>query len=314
MQPALRKPSTAGARGSNGAAKRPSSGGAGPKQSGGVKKEGGAPKKASDAPMLNRKEKAALKLARQSKADSMFSVQSLVDKAEGTSSRSVSPRRPPPRPSVSSALKKSTTPAMAAKASGGKGIAGMKKSLDVSGLRKLCPDRASRDRRTVDEIQRDIRARKGVQSGAASAASSKPSSAGPLRDSRDKERDRSRDRRSPPRSVGKVRRRSPSRSDSDSDASTPPRKRHALGGPDFDGDAPSSRAAVSALIQGMFNRGRSKRQYHDESDGSDMEAGLSDIDSEEKRAAKIARREDQEEERLEAERRAAKERAKRVPK
>lgn len=313
MQPATRKPSTAGAR-SNGTAKKPSAGGSGPRQSNGVKKEGGgAAKKASDAPMLNRKEKAALKLARQSKADSMFSVQSLVDMTEGTSSRSVSPRRPPPPRPTPSGLKKSTTPAMAAKAgAAGKGISGMKKSFDVSGLRKLCPDRDTRDRRTVDEIQRDIRLRKGIQPPPPSAASSKPSSAGPPRDTRDKERDRGRDRRSPPRSAGKVRRRSPSTSDSDSDASTPPRKRHAIAGPNFDGDAPSSRAAVSALIQGMFNRGRpQQRRYDDDSDGSDMEAGLSDIDSEEKRAAKIARREDQEEERLEAERRAAKERAKR---
>ncbi|KLT44894.1 hypothetical protein CC85DRAFT_310925 [Cutaneotrichosporon oleaginosum] len=308
-RPPLRKPSTGGAK-SNGTAKKPSSSGAGPKQSNGVKKEGIAPKK-GEASLLSRKEKAAMKLARQSKADSMFSVQSLVDMAEGTSSRSVSPRRaPPPRPAPS-ALKKSTTPVMAAKASAGKGIAGMKKSLDVSGLRKLCPDRDSRDRRTVDEIQRDIRARKGVTSGVASATSSKPSSAGPPRDSKDLERNRARDRRSPPRAAGKIRRRSPSLSGSDSDSSTAPRKRHAIAGPNFDGDAPASRAAVSALIQGMFSRGRPQRRYDDESDGSDMEAGLSDIDSEEKRAAKIARREDMEEERLEAERRAAKERAKR---
>lgn len=307
-----RRPSATGTKGSNGMAKKPSSSGAGCKQSNGVKKEGGAPKKASDAPMLNRKEKAALKLARQSKADSMFSVQSLVDKAEGTSSRSVSPRRPPPpRPGLL-ALKKSTAPAIGAKAGGtGKGVAGMKKAIDVSGLRKLCPDRDTRDRRTVDEIQRDIRLRKGAMStGTASAASSKPPSAGAQRDNKDRVRDRGRDRRSPPRAAGKVRRRPMSSSDSDSDASTPPRKRHALAGPNFDGDAPASRAAVSQLIQGMFGRGRPQQHHDDYSDGSDMEAGLSDIDSEEKRASKIARREDAEEERLEAQRREAKERAK----
>ncbi|BEJ16450.1 hypothetical protein CspHIS471_0510550 [Cutaneotrichosporon sp. HIS471] len=311
-KPVPRKPSAVGAKSSNGTAKKPSSGGTGSKQSNGVRKEGGAQKKTSDAPMLNRKEKAALKLARQSKADSMFSVQSLVDMAEGTSSRSVSPRRPPPPRPGPSALKKSTTPAMAVKAgTAGKGMAGMKKAIDVSGLRKLCPDRDTRDRRTVDEIQRDIRARKALQAGTASATSSKPLSAGALRDSRDKERDRGRDRRSPPRAAGKVRRRSASSSDSDSDASTPPRKRHALAGPNFDGDAPASRMAVSQLIQGMFSRGRPQQRYDNDSDGSDMEAGMSDIDSEEKRAAKIARREDAEEERLEAQRREAKERAKR---
>lgn len=67
------------------------------------------------------------------------------------------------------------------------------------------------------------------------------------------------------------------------------------------------------MIQGMFSRGRGPRRYEDDfSDGSDMEAGLSDIDSEEKRAAKIARLEDEKEERAEAERRAAKERARRM--
>lgn len=284
-----------------------------------MKKEGGAPRKTADMPAMGRKEKAALKLARESKTDSMFSVQSLVDMAEGTSSRSVSPRRPPPpRPVPPSGLKKSTTSAMAAKA-GAKGLSGMKKGLDVSGLRKLCPDRDHRDRRSIDEIQRDIRLRKGIQSGPAgiqsgpaSASSSKPPSTGAAKDrGRDIRDRRSPPRRSPPRSAGKARRRSPSTSDSDSDASTPPRKKRAFGGPDFDGDAPSSRAAVSAMIRGMFNRGRSQRTYDDYSDeGSDMEAGLSDIDSEEKRAAKIARLEDAKEERAEAERRAAKERAK----
>lgn len=329
-QLAPRKPSSSAPRSGNGAPRKPLSGASGSRPSNGVKKEGSAPRKISELPAMGRKEKAAMKLAREAKSDSMFSVQSLVDMAEGTtSSRSVSPRRPPPPRAMP--LKKQATTAMAAK-SGAKGISGMKKGLDVTGLRKLCPDRDTRDNRTVDEVQRDIRLRKGLvdpavsRSGPASASSSRPPSAGLPRDrdrdiSRGSDRDRDRKalpaRRSPPRHAGpgKARRRSPSISDSDSDASTPPRKRRVLGGPDFNGDAPASRAAVSAMIQGMFSRDGAPRRYDDDySDGSDMEAGLSDIDSEEKRAAKLARREDLEEERKEAERRAAKERAKKMRK
>lgn len=60
----------------------------------------------------------------------------------------------------------------------------------------------------------------------------------------------------------------------------------------------------------MFSRGRAPRHYDDDS-GSDMEAGLSDVEAEEKRALRLARKEDEEAERLENERKAAKERMKR---
>jgi protein SPT2 len=55
------------------------------------------------------------------------------------------------------------------------------------------------------------------------------------------------------------------------------------------------------------------REYDDDS-GSDMEAGLSDVEMEEKRALKIARREDEEAEREENARREAKEKMKRARK
>ena len=50
---------------------------------------------------------------------------------------------------------------------------------------------------------------------------------------------------------------------------------------------------------------------HSDDGSSDMEAGLSDVEEEESRAARIARKEDEAAEREERERRLAKERAKR---
>lgn len=70
--------------------------------------------------------------------------------------------------------------------------------------------------------------------------------------------------------------------------------------------------AVSEMIQNMFARpsGGSTRKYYDEfSDGSDMEAGLDEVEGEERMALRIARREDLEEERAEEARKAAKDRA-----
>jgi protein SPT2 len=189
-----------------------------------------------------------------------------------------------------------------------------KTSVDVSSLRKLCPDRDSRDRRTVDEIQRDIRARKGGPAGAPASGGRdlRRSDARDGRDNRDnRDRDRVRDRgrdrgRDRDRDRDRDRRR---RSPSSDYSLSPPRKRSRSSPPE------ASRSAVSAMIQGMFSRGRPLQQYaDDDSDGSDMEAGLSDVEMEEKRALRIARREDDEAEREENVRREAKERMKRARK
>jgi protein SPT2 len=51
--------------------------------------------------------------------------------------------------------------------------------------------------------------------------------------------------------------------------------------------------------------------YSDDEDGDDMEAGLDDVEAEERRAAAIARREDEAAEREERERRERKEKLKR---
>lgn len=76
------------------------------------------------------------------------------------------------------------------------------------------------------------------------------------------------------------------------------------------------RTKVSAMIQELFRRpgtggqGGRKAVYSD-SESDDMEAGLSDVEEEEARAIRIARREDELAEREEKERKARKERLKR---
>lgn len=211
-----------------------------------------------------------------------------------------------------------------------KSLAQMKKSVNVGELRALCPDRNSRDRRTLDEIQRDIKLRN-AKPGSTGSGASTP---------RDRERDRDRDRDRIPasRPAGRPsdrdvrdprdriadrererRRRQPSSSDSDSDSDDsrrgPPRKRNRGGSSGDSQFGEPSRSAVSAMIQDMFNRGRAHAHRpaprDDYDSGSDMEAGLSDVEAEEKRALAIARREDLEAEKEENMRKEAKERAKR---
>ncbi len=69
---------------------------------------------------------------------------------------------------------------------------------------------------------------------------------------------------------------------------------------------------MSAQIQAIFRRpGRPEpRRYADSDASSDMEAGLSDVELEEQRTARIARKEDELAGREERERRLAKERSK----
>ncbi|WWD02913.1 hypothetical protein V865_000955 [Kwoniella europaea PYCC6329] len=206
----------------------------------------------------------------------------------------------------------------------------------IDGLRKLCPDRATRDRRTIEEIQRDIKAKKGGN-GSVSPLPPLPSSVGGIKG---KERSpikhndnpksstsipkaqissstkpimKQKDHSRPPK-----RRQSPSSSDSASDSSSgssPPRKKFDLysrrsRSPPVRLNEHSSHLDIRDEIQKLFRRpGASNRPtYRDEysDSGSDMEAGLSDVEEEERRTARIARREDELAEREEREHRLAK--------
>ncbi|WVQ67734.1 uncharacterized protein L199_005939 [Kwoniella botswanensis] len=200
----------------------------------------------------------------------------------------------------------------------------------IDGLRKLCPDRATRDRRTIEEIQRDIKAKKGG-SGSVSPLPPLPSSAG-----KGKERSPikinptsstslpkshiSNSNKPPAKEISRPpkRRPSPSSSDSDSDSSSdssPPRKKfdpysRRSRSPPVRLNEHSSHLDIRDEIQKLFRRpGASNRPtYRDEysDSGSDMEAGLSDVEEEERRTARIARREDELAEREEREHRLAK--------
>lgn len=178
-------------------------------------------------------------------------------------------------------------------------------------LRALCPDRKIRDQRTIDEIQRDIKARKNppvhekdkAQTNGRSAGdlATKPRGAGPIHGQ--------------PKPSGAAPARTRPRASSDSSSSTssssssssppPARKKPRAGG----------KSDISSMIQDIFRRpGRPalpQRDIDSDSDGSDdMEAGYSDVQEEERRAIAIARREDEIAEREERERRERKERLK----
>jgi protein SPT2 len=170
-------------------------------------------------------------------------------------------------------------------------------------MRALCPDRGSRDNRTIDQIQRDIKARK---SGSMAGSAIKGD-----------KRSRSPDKKIPaptytsrlpnrpnPISSSSRRRLSPTPSTSTSSEDEAPRKRIK---PDDD------RTKVSAMIQELFKRPGQpqKRVYSDSESDTDMEAGLSDVEEEEQRAIRIARREDELAEREERERKARKEKLRR---
>jgi protein SPT2 len=208
--------------------------------------------------------------AKRGKSTSIFSV------------KSNNPPQPPPQRVVSTS-------------SAGKGK-GKGKEVGHTDLRALCPDRGNRDNRSIDQIQKDIKARKlgsGVKEVKQSRSPDKPSNSKPPR---------------PGISSSSRRRPSPSPSTSTSSSEDEaPRKRVK---PDDD------RTKVSAMIQELFRRpgtggqGGRKAVYSD-SESDDMEAGLSDVEEEEARAIRIARREDELAEREERERKARKERLKR---
>lgn len=196
---------------------------------------------------------------------------------------------------------------------GGKVMSGsvkdrMKQSMKGEELRKLCPDRDTRDLRSIDEIHSAIKSRNHPPAPAPGAAGNRvkakpppiPTSARPVSGGA-----KSSSKPQPTR-----RNRSPSSSSTSSYESERPRKRYR----DDDDLHEMSQAAVSAQIQALFRRpGGAPRRYADEysDDGSsDMEAGIDDVEQEERRTAAIARREDELAEREEKERRLAKERAK----
>ena len=191
-------------------------------------------------------------------------------------------------------------------ASGYKGK-GKGKEIRDTDLRALCPDRGSRDNRTIDQIQKDIKARR---SGAGAVKDGKRSRS----PEKDKSKSTTTTNRLPTRptisSSSSRRRPSPTPSTSTSSEDDDPAVRKRVKPND-------DRTKVSAMIQEMFRRpGRpdgvsgSRKEVYSDSE-SDMEAGLSDVEEEEQRAVRIARREDELAEREERERKARKERLKR---
>jgi protein SPT2 len=317
-------------------------------------------------PALGRKEKAARAFAQKAKrggvADSVFSVRALVESREARGGSSPAHAAPgsmsPARIPVSHAHTHGFINGTGGGGGGGGGArkTGSRKKEIVGDLLKLCPERETRDRRTIDEIHRDIKVRKGIlpstvdrererplegraassRTASASASPAKapaisrpkpskpppiPSTARPSAATTSASRlpapsrsanghDQSQHRGQSQTHRGCGRSSSPSTSSS-STSTSPPRKRPRPG----PGRSPSlDPFDVSATIQSMFRRpGAAARRYDDvESEGSsDMEAGLSDVEAEEERARRIARREDEQAEREEREHRLMKERKKR---
>ncbi|WWD17337.1 hypothetical protein CI109_101778 [Kwoniella shandongensis] len=308
-------------------------------------------------PPLGRKEKAARAFAQQAKksaGDSLFSVRALVEARESpgaaiplhrasSNGTAAGPSRSTAPSSVTvhgigmaNGLKRA---APLQSGSGGKGKGSVRDQIQrkgaEEGLRKLCPDRSTRDRRTIEEIARDIKAKKDgltstsvrgvderrispVKGGRPVTATNGGGGAKPIPGSSGMNRaplSRRDDPRIPPSSARK-RRPSTSSTSSTSSSSTsppPPKKRYdSRRSPPLRLTEKSSAAAVSAEIQALFRRpGRPPPRtsgYDDLSDGSsDMEAALSDVELEERRAARIARKEDEAAEREERERKARKE-------
>lgn len=137
----------------------------------------GAPSKGSSPPVaavLGRKEKAARLFAQKAKksaADSLFSVRSLVESREPAQVR-VKPRAGP-----SQVPPTSMKTEMRGKANGGGRNAAVRSRLMMNGkeeLRKLCPDRDVRDRRSIDEISRDLKAKRLLTDESSSQKNSRP--------------------------------------------------------------------------------------------------------------------------------------------
>ncbi|ORY34043.1 hypothetical protein BCR39DRAFT_556833 [Naematelia encephala] len=274
-----------------------------------VSSTGTSTKDRSSPPPLGRKEKAARLFAQQaiksSRGESLFSIRDLVEGRE-------SPGTARPRPSHVK-VEKSWSLTTRQR---------VNKDMHKEGLRKLCTDRDTRDRRTIDEIQRDARARKEAKLGNDKEKEKKKIDSTPLPKVRPKlppipttarPAPTSHSPALPPpaqRTVSPKRRRRSSSPSSSSSYETDerPSKRGT-----FERSLPSH-AAISAEIQALFrrpDRPAPKRMDWSDDDSDDMEAGLSDVEAEERRTAKIARLEDEAAEREERMRREDKERRKR---
>ncbi|WVN88269.1 uncharacterized protein L203_103471 [Cryptococcus depauperatus CBS 7841] len=252
-------------------------------------------KSLSPPPMLGRKEKAARLFAQKAKksaSESLFSVRALVE------SRELPPINMRSGPSSSTSITKSgirDKEVFPSKRSGkGSTIGGMLKSSEKDELRRPGLDGERRDRRRNDQVTNDAKTKR--------LRESHPS----LPSSNNKHHMPSLSRR----------RRSISDSmDTDSDSSSSLSHKRQRKSPPIHLSEHTSQSAISAEIQALFRRpGRPGPKYMDEfSDGSsDMEAGLSDVEVEERRAARIARLEDEAAEREEREHRAKKEARKKL--
>lgn len=266
------------------------------------------------AAVLGRKEKAARLFAQKAKksaADSLFSVRSLVESRE--------PAQAPitPRAGPSLVVSTSMKSQMKGKTNAGGRNGAVRSRLMMNGkeeLRKLCPDRDIRDRRSIDEISRDLKAKRLLTDESSPQKNTRPLTASMSNLSIPPSKAREKRPISNPPSQ-KTRRYSLDEStDSESDslsssrAKRRPKKRSRS--PPNHLSEPSA-AFISAEIQALFRRpGRPQPKYADDfSDASsdDMEAGLSDVEVEERRAAKIARLEDEAAEREEREHKLRKE-------
>ncbi|WWC70264.1 uncharacterized protein I206_104214 [Kwoniella pini CBS 10737] len=284
----------------------------------------GQPRKAraqsNSPPPLGRKEKAAKAFAQSAKksaGDSLFSVRNLVE------SREIPPapiNGPPSRPRQIY-NNPSSIPIH------GLGMSnGLKRDLDtkniyaktpkstreylsnqakLEGMRKLCPDRETRDRRSIEEIQRDIKAKRGLSANGSGYLT--PPVKSPL--NKGKERlppvQSKPNGTSQPRSINPPRptkppKRKPSSSSSETDSSDDARRRkygRRSRSPPIKLNEHSSHMDIRSTIQDLFRRpGARPTRYQDEfsdSGSEDMEAGLTDVEEEERRAARIARREDE---------------------
>lgn len=277
----------------------------------------GGPSKGSSPPVtavLGRKEKAARLFAQKAKksaADSLFSVRSLVESREPAQVR-VTPRAGP-----SQVPPTSMKTEMRGKANGGGRNAAVRSRLMMNGkeeLRKLCPDRDVRDRRSIDEISRDLKAKRLLTDESSPQKNSRPLTASMSKLSIPSSKAREKRPISNPPSEKRRRYSLDDSTDSESESSSSrqakrrPKKRSRSPPSQF---SEPSAAFISAEIQALFRRpGRSGPKYADDfSDASsdDMEAGLSDVEIEERRAAKIARLEDEAAEKEEREHKLRKE-------
>ena len=265
-------------------------------------------------PPLGRKEQAArarMQSAKKAAGTSIFSTRPQIKQnGHGLTSTSSSSNGSAMHASKasSSRLPASKAPVRPVSGGGRKG----KGPADVADLRALCPDRTNRDQRTIDEIQRDIKARKA----GTTPVGTKPTTSPGKGQAHDRQNPSTlKTQRQSPNKRPPARRRSYSASSvstSDSDSSIQPTRKKSR--PDIGHGAGKGKTDISSMIQDLFRRpGRPPptARYDSDSEGSDMEAGLSDVEEEERRAISIARKEDMLAEKEERERRERKEKLRR---